>query len=170
MCDSNRRWYVLYTMPQHEKKISAYLGQKGVEHYLPLVRRKRRWSDRVKLVDFPLFPGYLFVRIDWGREHVLALQPPGAKEFIRHKGAPASMEDGDMENLRLLVSQAEGVQSDPDSNFPPGQPVEVRFGPLKGVRGVVLRVKNRSRICIRLPLLNRMVSAEFDILDVERTV
>ncbi len=162
------KWYILYTMPQHEKKISAYLKKIGVEHYLPLIPKTRKWSDRTKVIEFPLFPGYLFTYTDWAEGRIKALQHPGAKAYIRHQGEPAFMTGDEIENLKMLVEHSREIQSDPDTNFPPGQTVEVRYGPLKGVRGVVERVKNKNRIYVRVPMLNRMVSAEVDVVDLNK--
>lgn len=165
-----KRWYTLRTMPQHEKKVAAYLQKKGVELYLPLVTKKRKWSDRIKMIDFPLFPGYLFVRFDWFDGFRTILQHNGALDFIRVEGLPQPMREEDVANLKLLVESALDLQADPDANFPPGQEIEVRYGPLKGVRGVVSRVKNKQRICIHVPLLNQMVSAEVDAMDIEKVI
>ncbi len=163
-------WYVLYTMPQHEKKVAAYLEQKGITYYLPLVSRKRKWSDRIKLVEFPLFPGYIFVRMDWNRDHLNALQHPGALAFVRQRDRPAVMTEAEIANLRLLVASALDAEAASDENFPPGQEIEVRFGPLKGVRGVVQRAGRRGRVFVRVPFIGRMVSAEVDLVDIERVV
>lgn len=157
-------------MPQHEKKVSAYLEQKGIEHYLPLAARKRKWSDRIKIVKFPLFSGYMFVRMVWSRDHVVVLQHSGALSFVRQKDRPAVMSAEEIENLRRLVEAAAETESLPDEAFPVGQEIEVRFGPLKGVRGVVQRTGKKGRVFVRVPLLNRMVSAEVDLLDLEPVV
>ena len=162
------RWYILRTMPQHEKKIAQYFQKKHYTYYLPLIRRKRRWSDRIKIIDFPLFPGYIFIRIDWFKEHVAILQHQGCVQFIRKEDGPAYMTEQQMDNLRLLVAATEELQTDPDTHFPPGQEVEIRFGAFKGIRGVVVRVKNKNRIYVRVPWLNQMISAELDIMDLEK--
>lgn len=166
--NEDRKWYVLYTMPQHEKKIAIYLTKQGIEYYLPLIKRKRKWSDRIKIIDFPLFPGYIFLYISYTGEHLRALQYPGALAFVRKKGAPADIAEETINSLKIMVERSKDVRSEIDDNFPPGQEVQVRFGPLKGVTGVVVRIKNKSRLYIRVPLLNRMVSAEVDIIDVEK--
>ena len=163
-------WYVLYTMPQHEKKVAAYLDQKGIVNYLPLAARKRKWSDRIKIVQFPLFPGYIFVHLLWSRDHISALQHSGALSFVRQQERPAVMSAEEIENLRRFVDAAEEAEASADATFPPGQEIEVRFGPLKGVRGVVQRSGRKGRVFVRVPLLNRMVSAEVDLLDLEPVV
>ena len=161
-------WYVLRTMPQHEKKMGTYFEKQGLDYYLPVVERKRQWSDRVKLIEFPLFPGYIFVRFRWFPFYQNILQHNGSVDFVRLDGVPCTMRGEEIENLRALVNGALNLEANPDENFPPGQMVEVRSGALKGVRGVVQRVKNRQRLFVHLPLLNQMVVAEVDVLDVEK--
>jgi transcription antitermination factor NusG len=64
MSDSNKKWYVLYTKPRWEKKVDKALLQKGIESYCPLNRVKRKWSDRIKTIEEPLFKSYVFVRVE----------------------------------------------------------------------------------------------------------
>ncbi len=164
------QWYVLRTMPQHEKKLATFFEKQGLAYYLPVVPRKRQWSDRVKIVEFPLFPGYIFVRFPWFAMYKTILGHNGSVDFVRSEGVPSVMRAEEIDNLNRLVGGALELEANPDENFPPGQNVEVRSGPLKGVRGVVQRVKNRNRLFVHLPLLNQMVVAEVDVLDVEKLV
>lgn len=168
--NNESQWYVLRTMPQHEKKLAKFFEKQGLRYYLPLVSRKRQWSDRVKVVEFPLFPGYIFVRFTWFPFYKTILGHNGSVDFVRSEGVPSVMQADEIENLSLLVGGALELEANPDENFPPGQTVEVRTGPLKGVRGIVHRVKNKNRLYVRLPLLNQMVVAEVDVLDVEKII
>lgn len=162
-------WFVLYTMPQHEKKVAEHLSRHELEYYLPMVPRKRQWSDRIKMIDFPLFPGYIFVRLDWATQHLLALQHSGSLAFVRHKDRPATISSAELENLRQFVAASGDPEALPDDSFPEGAEVLLRFGPLKGVRGVVQRVGKKGRVFVRVPFLNQMVSAEVDVFDLEPT-
>lgn len=164
------RWYVLRTMPQHEKKLVGYFQKKGVECYLPLVPRKRQWSDRMRVIEFPLFPGYVFLRFDWHALYKTILSYHGSIDFVRLEGVPQAMPEAQIETLRLIVASERDVHADPDVSFPPGVEIEIRQGPLKGVRGVVVRVKNKQRVFVHVPLLNQTVSAEVDVLDLEKVV
>ncbi len=155
-------------MPQSEKKIALRLEQQGFEYYLPLIARKRKWSDRVKVVYFPLFPGYIFVKIFWRRQGSEVFRIQGVKDVIRQEGQPAVLPHSDLENMKRLAENSAELRTDPIKNFPDGQLVVVRFGPFKGLEGFVVRVKNKSRICVRIPLLNQVISTEMDLLDIER--
>ena len=162
-----KQWFVLYVTNRHEKKVAEYFGKQGLEFYLPLVKRKSKWSDRIKEIETPLLPGFIFTRLSWAEEHIKALQHPGALSFLREKGKPAVMPETEVENLRLLVAKAEDIDVNPDEHFPPGQSVRLRGGALKGVRGVVTRVKNKNRVFVRVPLLDQMVSTEVDLTDLD---
>jgi transcription antitermination factor NusG len=161
-------WFVVRTMPQHEKKLAQHFERKRIEFYLPLVRKKRRWSDRIKLIDFPVFPGYVFARFVWSERATEALSLPGALDVVRVDNAPAIMPAEEIENLKLFIREAQELESNPDASFPPGQTVRVTYGPLKGVQGVVEYSKNKARLYVRLPLLGRMVSTEIDASDLEQ--
>ncbi len=169
MQENNKaKWYVLRTMPQNEKRVSSYLKKIRIKYYLPLVSKKRRWSDRFKIIDIPLFPGYIFTYFDWLEGFNQVVPHPGVIDFICKGKQPASMSTAEMVNLERMIIQAKEIYADPDKNFPAGQEVIVRSGSLKGVHGVVARVKNQQRIFIRLHLLDRVISAELDIVDVEK--
>lgn len=161
-------WYVLRTMPRHEKKLAIFLEQRGIEVYLPVQNRKRRWSDRTRIVEMPLFPGYLFLRFDYAarRSEVLARQ--AAIDFVRVQGQAARMRAEELQNLQLLINQATELQTDASRAFAPGESVEITFGPFKGVRGVVKKAKNRTRLYVDVPLLGRTVWTEIDAMDLER--
>ncbi|MBX7056706.1 MAG: UpxY family transcription antiterminator [Leptospirales bacterium] len=158
-------WYVLRSMPQHERRLARYFDRRGLEYFLPQVRRRRRWSDRIRMVDFPLFPGYIFVHIDLSKQRVAALSGPGALDFVRGEGGPAMMSAEEIENIRLLSNGAQELENQPDQQFPEGAAVLVASGSLKGVHGVVVKSAGKARIYVRVPLLGRMVSAEIDAAD-----
>lgn len=161
-------WYALYTMPQCEKKVARLLLRYRIEFYLPLVRKQRKWSDRIKLVDFPLFPGYVFVYIPFYKKRYDVLNLPGALKFVEIEGRPASVQDEAMDSLRMIVSAAQDVQAHPEKNFPVGQKVIVRSGALKGVRGEILKIKNQVRLFVKLEECGLYASAEVDVADVEK--
>jgi len=164
------RWYALYTMPQCEKRISLFLSKRKIDYYLPLVPKKRKWSDRIKVVEFPLFPGYLFIHMPFYQRRLDVLLHPSALRFVQHEGRPAIIPDDDIGYLHILVDNANDLQAHPEENLPEGQKVIVRSGPFKGIRGVVARVKNKDRIFVKLEHCALMASAEIDILDVEKLI
>lgn len=158
-------------MSQHEKSGAKFLTGKGIEHYLPLVSRKRKWSDRIKMVDFPLFPGYLFVRIDWQEESKTVFLYPGIRGCLRtEQNHPAVMPDDEIESLKILERNTRELAANPIENFKPGEEVLITYGPLKGLKGKIEKVKNGMKVCVLIPLLNQMVTAQFDSEDLEKVL
>ena len=161
-------WYVLYCMPQHEKKIAARLEKKGLELYLPLTLKTRRWTDRTKRIAFPLFPGYLFTRMNYLKDRLTVLQEPGALQFLKDgNGNPAVFPDREMEHLQRFISILEDLDAEPIKKFESGQRVRVIGGSLKGLTGTILSMKNSRKLYVEVPLLGQMVSSEIDALDLE---
>jgi len=161
-------WYAVYTMPQAEKKIALYLSRVGIDHYLPLVPKQRRWSDRVKIIEFPLFPGYVFVNINYWKQRLGVLQNHNALKFVQVEGRPAELRTEEIESLKILAAAQRDLQSHPEENFPPGQPVLIRSGVFKGARGVVAKVKNQMRLFVKIEGCHLCASAEIDAMDLER--
>ncbi|MCB1175384.1 MAG: UpxY family transcription antiterminator [Leptospiraceae bacterium] len=167
---SERLWYVLRTMPRHERTLATLLTKKGIEHYLPEISRKRKWSDRIKLVHQPLFPGYLFIKIHYKSEYIPVLSLAGSVDFIKRAETAVSISEGEIQAIRYLVEQGQNLESNAQKKFPPGQRVQIHFGPLKGHTAIVRKIKNKTRIYITYQLFNRTISAELDIADLERVV
>src|SRR5215471_15496589 len=97
------RWYAIYTCPRHEKVVHHQLSAKTVESYLPLYQTLRRWNDRTALIDLPLFPGYLFVRISISTR-LRVLTVPGVVRLVSFSGQPACLEDHEIEALKTSVA------------------------------------------------------------------
>src|SRR5713101_5930807 len=97
------RWFAIRTAPRWESLASSELTERGLETYLPVCRVKRRWSDRTKIIDQPLFPGYLFGRFHVD-DRVRVLQAPGVKQILGIGNTPAPISEGELANLRTLVT------------------------------------------------------------------
>ena len=160
---SEQRWYAAYTCANHEKRVAAELGGRGVEHYLPLYDSVRRWSDRRGQLEMPLFPGYVFVRLAL-RDKLRVLQIPSLVHLVSFNGQPAALADDEMEVLqRGLTAQ---LQAEPHPYLAVGRLVRVVSGPLTGLEGIIVRKKNRFRFVISLNLIMRSVSVELDDADI----
>lgn len=152
-------WLALKTRSRHEAVASLSLAARGWETFLPTCPTRRRWSDRVKVVHLPLFPGYLFLR-----PHSPFLRPvldaPGVTSFVSFGGRPAPIPDAEIEALQRLA--ASGLAAS-DYPFPrAGDRVRIRAGSLEGVEGLLLKVRNQWRLVLRVELLQRAVSVEID--------
>jgi transcription antitermination factor NusG len=155
-------WYALSTRARHEKRVHEELERRGVESYLPLVERERQWSDRRKVVEFPLFPGYVFGRVTL-EALPRALMVPGAAAVVRHNGVPAPVSDEDMENVRRFVSAlaTAGPVGNPEP-LEPGQPVRVMHGPFEGVEAVVVERRGRRRVLVGLKTIGQGMEIDVD--------
>jgi|SRR5579862_538549 transcription antitermination factor NusG len=157
-------WYAVYTNARHEKRVTEYLGGRSLECYLPSYRSVRRWQDRRKEVDLPLFPGYVFVRIAY-RSRLQVLTAPGVVRIVTFDGKPASIREAEIENIRRGLSHAAGFEPHPYLKV--GKRVRVRSGPLSGIEGILLRRKDGFRLVLSIELIMRSVATEVDEADVE---
>lgn len=156
MTDENPSWYACHTRSRHEKKVHEYLSRRGLEAYLPLVPEERRWSDRTKTVEFPAFPGYVFVRFRLPRMHEV-LSTPGLSTIVRTNGRPARIPDDEMDNVRRTVEamSTSGAQVTRVPFLEEGQTVRVVAGPFNGITGVVSETRGRNRVLVGLRALKQ---------------
>lgn len=149
--EAEPRWYACYTKARHEKKVAAVLVERGIESYLPLVPKESRWKDRRKIVDWPMFPSYVFGRFALDTvDRVLSI--PGVVSLVRAAGRPVAIDDEDLANVRLFAQglHGGGVQLEERSYFAEGEQVEILSGPFEGVRGEVVEDRGRRRVLVGL--------------------
>ncbi len=158
-----RHWYALRTRSRHEKVTSLYLERRGFEVFLPLIDRIRQWKDRRVHVQFPLFPGYCFIRCSVGH-HRQVKMTVGAVELVGVAGRPIPVPLEEVEAVRRLVTSILPV--DPHPTLEPGTAVEVIRGPLAGVRGVLIRKGPRTRLLVGITLLSQGASVDIAASDV----
>lgn len=157
------RWYALRTRSRHEKRVRLQLDSRRIEAFLPLIARRSRWKDRTVEVQFPLFPGYCFARFPWV-ERLQALTTSGVVEVLGSNGRAIPVSDGEIEAVRRLVTSTLPV--DPHPFLEPGMAVEVRRGPLHGLRGILIRKAAKARLVIAVSLIRQGASVEIDADDV----
>lgn len=155
-------WYAAYTCAHHEKHVARQLEEKNINCFLPLYRSVRRWKDRLKELDLPLFPGYVFVQVA-PEDRLRVLQTSSVVRFVSFGGHPAALDDGEIEGLRNGV--ANGMKVEPCPFLKVGQRVRVKHGPLAGMEGIVVRKKDRLRLVISVDLLMRSVAVEVQAAD-----
>ena len=147
--DNQTRWYAVYTAPRAEKKVSERFIQAGIEHYLPLQKVKRRWSDRIKEVEVPIVNGYIFVHIPQS-DFLKVTKVYGALAFIREGGNPVPIPDVQMKNLQLMVEQADEPVEFSVENFDRGETIIITKGPLQGLMGELKELKGHFKVVVRL--------------------
>jgi transcription termination/antitermination protein NusG len=153
------RWYALWVKSNREKLVAEGLQHKGYEPFLPLYRTQRRWSDRLKDLELPLFAGYVFCRID-PAHRLPVLTIPGAISFIGIGNTPIPVEDSEITALQTIVRA--GVPVVPWPFLQVGQRVRIERGPLREIEGIVTELKNSLRLVVSVGLLQRSVAVEID--------
>ncbi len=152
-------WYALRVRSHYERVVATSLGQKGYEEFVPFYRARRRWSDRTKVVEFPLFPGYVFCRFD-PEKRLPILQTPGVVSVVSFGKKFVPVDETEIESIRSIVRAGREVQPWPYLRV--GQRVRIRGGALDGVEGLLLKLKNETRLIVSITLLQRSVAAEVD--------
>ena len=152
-------WYAIQVRPRRERVVARRLEQRGYELFLPLGRSRRRWSDRMKDLEVPLFEGYLFCRIG------ATTSPPviTVADVIRIVGAggtPIAVDDAEVLALQQIARSCPDVQAWPFLRI--GQRVRIAHGPLSGLKGFLVRAANGPRLVVSVSLLQRSVAVEVD--------
>jgi transcription antitermination factor NusG len=162
--DSTRRcWLATYTRSRYEHEVARQFGQKNLEHLLPTYQRVSRWSDRIKRVDTPLFPQYVFVRVHEA-ERVGVLRMLGVVRIVSVAGKPAVICDEELERLRACV-QAGSVEPHPYLKV--GRRVCVKHGPFAGWEGTLIEKQNSRRLVVTIEQIQQSMSINLHSADVE---
>jgi len=154
-----KKWIAVYTKPRHEKTVEQELKNKGYETYLPILRERRKWSDRKKWVEFPMFRSYVFTRITFNQA-LPVLETIGVVKIIKFGNEPAIVQDEHIEGIKLMIEGGYNPQA--TDYFLRGDQVEVRDGPLKGLAGDVIRLDDHDRLVIRIDAIQHSVSVQID--------
>jgi transcription antitermination factor NusG len=156
---SNDLWYALKVRSRCEGMVAEILSAKGYELFLPTYKSRRRWSDRVKTLELPLFPGYLFCQFDL-KTRLPILTTPGVSFIVGSGRLPEPVDRTEIEDLRTVVRA--GVAYSPHPYVNVGQKVRIEYGALTGLVGLVTEVRNEMRLILSVNLLMRSVSIEVD--------
>lgn len=139
-----KNWYAAYTRPRFEKKAQYFLLQKGIEAYLPLQRIKKKWSDRTKWVEEPLFKSYVFVHID-EKDYYETLNTYGVVRFVTFNGKAAAIRDQDIELLHKILDTDYELEV-VSSYLTTGSQVTIEKGPLTGFSGTLVSFAGEKRV------------------------
>lgn len=153
------RWICVQVRSGCEFRSSVGLKERGYETFVPAFERKRQWSDRIKIVQVPLFTGYVFFRFNSRSSHT-ALSAPGVLRFVGTGKMPMPIEDSEIGSLQ--VTTRAGLLCGPHAFLEIGQEVEIRIGPLASLRGKIVRFKNRQRLILSVNLIKQSVFVEVD--------
>jgi transcription antitermination factor NusG len=157
-------WYAVRTKSKHEAAAASYLRGRGLEEFFPTYQCRRVWSDRVKVIDTPLFPGYLFCRFD-EQAMLPVLEAPGVVHVVGFGGKPAAVPEEEVAAVRKLARS--GLPASPCPYLREGMQVRIRSGPMQGVEGRLTKIKSKFRFVLSVDMLQRSVAVEVDPETVE---
>lgn len=158
------KWYAIYTKSRFEKKLQVALHRNGFESFLPLIKVKRKWSDRDKIVKVPLLPGYVFVKAMPDMfSKIYSL--PGFVRFVTFDGNPSIIKESELKLLKLIISNGNNVQKTISCNV--GDYVRINSGPFSGWEGFVARKVGKNRIIFQLESIRQLISVEVEITELE---
>lgn len=143
---NSSQWYVIYTKPRSEKKVYRLLLDQGVEAYCPLNKVQKQWSDRVKIVEEPLFTSYVFLKITEA-EFSKIKQTPGVLNFLYWCGEPAIVREEEIIKIKQFLADFPTVELVP-LNVEKGDEVEVLQGVFMGESGTVEAVEKKYVVII----------------------
>lgn len=160
-------WLAIQVRPGWELRTAETLHASGYEEFVPLYEQKRQWSRRIRVVRVPLFTGYVFFRFQaQNRRPVVFI--PGVVRFIGMGNSPTPIDPLEIESLKIANSAR--VTWGPHPFLTPGTMVEVQSGPLMGLKGHIVRFKNKNRLIISINLIQQSVFVEIEEQDVRPVV
>ena len=140
--DLSRKWLAVYTRPRWEKKVNRLLTEKGLESYCPLNKVRRKWSDRMKVVEEPLFKSYVFVKVD-NNDRIAVRMTNGAINFVYWDGKPAVIKEKEINAIKRFLNEYENVEANP-VDLKVNQRVRITNGTLMDKEGKVLDVRHKT--------------------------
>jgi transcription antitermination factor NusG len=160
------QWYAIRTRSRHEKMVSDQLDKLGIENFLPLVTRTRKWSDRVKEVELPLFSGYSFVRVVLSSpDRLRVLQTHGVAGFVGINSYGTAIPENQIQDIRTLLANKIPFEEQPFLRV--GQRVRIRGGALDGVEGILSAQNDDRSLVISVEPIQRSLSVRIQGYTVE---
>lgn len=157
-------WFAVYTRVRHEKKVLRKIENKSIRTYLPLRRQLSQWKDRKKEIFTPLFPGYLFVKIN-PEIRTEVLKVPGVVRMLGANGELTPVPEYQIDGIKELLGS--GLKYEISNNYVSGREVEVVKGPLAGTEGKIIQIRGNYKLILSVDIINRSVLVEVDIDQVE---
>jgi transcription antitermination factor NusG len=156
-------WFVIYTKPRHEFKVASQLENISINNFLPLVKRLRNWSDRRKYIDMPLFPSYIFVRLDQMQSYFRSLEIDGVLQFVKTGTQIANVSESVINNLKLIVSNSPDDVEVSSERIYPGKKLFISEGPFTGFCCEMIEHKGKQKMLVRIELLQRSILLDMPV-------
>jgi transcription antitermination factor NusG len=155
----SNQWYALRVRSHYENTVALHLRARGFEAFLPMYQCHRRWSDRFKMFELPLFPGYVFSRFDpLNRLPVLSI--PGVVTPVAIGRTPVPIDDNEMTAIQTAVNA--GLRNSPWPFLQMGQRVRIEQGPLCGIEGILVGFRGRERLVLSVSLLLSSIAVQVE--------
>lgn len=152
-------WFALRIRSNHERVTLAHLTERGYQPFAPCYPVEKQWSDRMKIIEEFLFPGYVFCRFD-PNDRLPVITTPGVVDVVGFGKFPEPIPDTEVDRVRQMIDS--GLLVSPYPYVRVGQAVLIERGPLSGVEGILVEAKGKIRLVVSVNLLQRSVSAEVD--------
>ncbi len=162
--NEEKKWYVVYTRPRWEKKVAGILLAKGIEHYCPLNKVMKQWSDRKKIILEPLFKGYIFVKlhdtIKWEIKNI-----DGILNFVYWLGKPAVVKEEEIDTIRKFLQEFSGVEVI-ERQLNINSRVLIKQGVLMNYHGIIVEITG-NKAKVNIESMGLQLSAVFDKKNLE---
>ena len=163
----NQRWFALQVRTRWEGSTAVLLAGKGYQTLLPTYQTKKRWNGRVKQLNAPLFPGYVFCQFD-AQNRLPILVTPGVISVVGRGRIPLPVDDSEIAAIQTVISS--GFQAEPWPYLEIGQRIRIESESLNGLEGILINFKGNHRIVVSVSLLRRSVALEIDRASVKPVV
>jgi transcription antitermination factor NusG len=161
-----QNWYAVHTRARHEKVVSQRLQESGMTAFLPLVTEIRRWSDRKKSVELPLFGCYVFVRMaPTSEERLRVLKIDSVLNFVGIRGQGTPIPEQQIDAVRTLIEEELPWSTHPFLKI--GQRVRIRSGALNGMEGILVSRNGDSTLVLSVDAIQRSLAVRIEGYDVE---
>ena len=156
-CPSYLPWYALKVRTRSEPVVVTVLRNRGYDPFAPTMAERRRYCDRMTVVETPVFPGYVFCRLD-PRKKVPVLSAPAVEYIVSFAGAPVIVPEDEIEAVRRAIEAG----ARPRPYLAAGQRIRIEYGAPAGLEGILVRQGSEHRLVVSINLLQRSVSVEID--------
>lgn len=158
--ETNKKWYAVYTKPRWEKKVDKLLKERKIESWCPTQKLERKWTDRKKIIEDPLFRSYVFVHIDIAHK-LDVLTVDGALNFVHYMGKPAVIKDEEILLIKKYLNEEEAkISIISTEGFKAQTRVRVNHGVFMDKSGTVLKGNNK-KVIVELESLGQVMVVEF---------
>jgi transcription antitermination factor NusG len=154
------KWYALHVHARKEQLVASQLQTRNLECFLPTYKSLRKWSDRTKEIQQALFPGYVFCRFDYENRQPVVMTT-GVTQVVGTGKVAIPIADSEIEALQVAVSS--GIPAQPWPYLRTGEYVQVNYGHLAGLQGILVNFKGNHRVVLSVTLLQRSLALEVEL-------